>query len=88
MYQMEYITLLPTLVEETQSVPTTNVNPERDFAMIDCLMSEKPNATHIALESLILFSHNQTSTWLQGKSHNEREKLLKAARSLSPLQKN
>ena len=67
--------------------PTTNVNPERDFAMLDRLMSEKPNATHIALESLILFSHNQTSTWMQEKSHDEREKLLKAARSLSPLQK-
>ena len=76
-----------TVVEETSSVPTTNVNPERDFAMLDRLMSEKPNATHIALESLILFSHNQTSKWLYSKSHDEREKLLKSARALSPLQK-
>ena len=52
--------ILRTVVEETSSVPTTNVNPERDFAMLDRLMSEKPNA----LESLILFSHNQTSKWL------------------------
>lgn len=82
-----YYSVTDAMVEETLSVPTTNVNPERDFAMLDRLMSEKPNATHIALESLILFSHNQTSTWLQEKSHDEREKLLKAARSLSPLQK-
>ena len=76
------------VVEETSSVPTTNVSPECDFAMLDRLMSEKPNATHIALEFLILFSHNQTSTWLQLKSRDEREKLLKAACTLSPLQKN
>ena len=75
------------IVEETTSVPTTNVNPERDFAVLDRLMSEKPNATHIALESLILFSHNKTSRWLQEKSQDEREKLLKAARTLSPPQR-
>ena len=75
------------MVEETRSVPTTNVSPERDFAVLDRLMAEKPNASHIALESLILFSHNQTCKWLQLKSHDEREKLLKAARTLSPLQR-
>ena len=58
-----------------------------DFTMLDRLMSEKPNATHIALQSLILFSHNQTSTWLQSKPRDEREKLLKSARALSPQQK-
>ena len=75
------------VIEETRSVPTTNVNPERDFAALDRLMSEKPNATHIALESLLLYSHNKTSVWLQSKSVEEREKLFKAARTLSPLQK-
>ena len=48
-----YYSVTDAMVEETLSVPTTNVNPERDFAMLDRLMSEKPNATHIALESLI-----------------------------------
>ena len=69
-------------------MPTTNVSPECDFAMLDRLMSEKPNATHIALESQTLFSHNETSTWLRLKLRDERERLLKAARTLSPLQKN
>ena len=41
----------------------------------------------LLLESLILFSHNQTSTWLQSKSRDEREKLLKSARALSSQQK-
>jgi hypothetical protein len=75
------------VIEETKSVPTTNVNPERDFAALDRLLSQKPNATQIALESLLLYSHNQTFTWLQSKSLEEREKLLKAARTLSPIQK-
>ena len=75
------------VIEETKSVLTTNVNPERDFAVLDRLLSQKPNATHIALESLLLYSHNQTSDWLQCKSTEEREKLLRAARVLSPRQK-
>lgn len=75
------------VIEETRSVPTTNVNPERDFAVLDRLMSEKPNATHIALESLLLFSHNQTSKWLDSKPGEEKEKLFKAARTLSPVLK-
>ena len=56
------------IVDETKSVPPTNVSPERDFAILDRLMSEKPNATHIAIESMLLFSHNKTSEWLQSKS--------------------
>ena len=79
---------LPGEMYHSVTVLTTNVSPERDFAMLDRLMPEKPNTTHIALEYLTLFSHNQTSTWLQFKLRNEREKLLKAACTLSPLQKN
>lgn len=55
--------------------------------VLDRLMAEKPNATHIALESLLLYSHNQTSKWLQLKSAAEREKLFKAARAVSPVLK-
>ena len=33
------------MIAETNSVPKTNVSPERDFAILDHLMSEKPNAT-------------------------------------------
>ena len=76
-----------TVVEETKSVPVKNVSPERDIALLDRLLSQKPNATHIALESLLLYSHNQTATWLQLKPPEERETSLKAARILSPIQK-
>ena len=75
------------IIEETKSVPTTNLAPERDFAVLDRLISQKPNATYIALESVILFSHNKTSEWLKGKSQSERKRLLQAARTLTAVHK-
>ena len=60
-------------------MPTTNLAPEQDFAVLDRLISQKPNATYIALESVTLFSHNKTSEWLKGKSQSERKRLLQAA---------
>ena len=74
----------PVMTQETASVPTTNVTPERDFAVLDRLMREKPNANVIALESMIIFSHNKTSVWLAHLSYSEREKLLQTARTLAP----
>ena len=50
-----------TLIEETASVPTTNVAPERDFAVLDRMIREKPNARLVALEAFILYSHNKSS---------------------------
>ena len=61
------------VIAETASVPKTNVNPERDFAVLDRMLSQKPNASYIALESLLLFSHNKTSAWLEEKSTEERD---------------
>ena len=74
----------PVMTQETASVPATNVTPERDFAVLDRLMREKPNANVIALESMIIFSHNKTSVWLAHLSYSEREKLLQTARTLAP----
>lgn len=75
----------PTILSETKSVPKTNVSPERDFAILDRLMSQKPNATYIALESLLLYSHNKTSAWLQSKTPDERKRLFHAARTMTSL---
>ena len=47
-------------------------------------MREKPNANVIALESMIIFSHNKTSVWLAHLSYSEREKLLQTAQTLAP----
>ena len=76
-----------TINNETASVPTTNVSPERDFAILDRLMQQKPNANTIALEAMIMYSQNRTSAWLQGKSEEEKKKLLQTARNLVPVMK-
>ena len=73
-----------TLSQETASVPPTNVAPERDFAVLDRILREKPNASLVALESLILYSHNKTSQWLQEQKAEDKERLIKAARALAP----
>jgi E1A/CREB-binding protein len=73
------------LYEEVASVPTTNMSPERDFAMLDRLMREKPNATAIALESIILYSHNKTSKWLDQKSREEKGTPFEAAQIVAPV---
>ena len=44
---------------QTQSVPKTNTVSERDFAQLDRFLRVKPNATTVALESLILFSNKR-----------------------------
>ena len=63
-------------VEKLSSVPTTNVSPERDFAVLDRLMREKPNASNIALESMILYSR-KTASWLQQKNQKNDKNFLK-----------
>ena len=69
---------------KTSSVRTTNVVSERDFAMFDRLLREKPHATTLALEAHILFSNNKTSKWLMSKSEEEREKIMEEARKNVP----
>ena len=72
------------LHRETKSVPNSNTVSERDFAKLDRFLREKPNATTLSLEGLILFSNNKTSSWLNTKSEEERDELFKKARKLAP----
>jgi len=53
--------------------------------LLDGLMTQKPNATYIALESLLLYSHNKTATWLENKTIEEKKRLLHAARTLTSV---
>ena len=68
------------LKAETKSVPKTNTISERDFAKLDRLLREKPNATTLSLEAVILFSNNKTAKWLQSKTAEEKEELFHKAR--------
>ena len=60
------------LIEKTRSVPLSNVAPEQNFAVLDRLISHKPNATTIVLESII-YSHNKTSIWLKNEPQSEKK---------------
>ena len=72
--------------DETKSVPNSNTVSERDFAKLDRFLMEKPNATTLALEGLILFSNNKTAQWLRDKSPEEREILFTKARKECALE--
>ena len=69
------------MLRETKSVPETNVVSERDFAQLDRLLREKPNASTLSLEGMIMFANNKTGDWLCSKPEEERQRLLKTARS-------
>ena len=72
------------LVTETKSVPTSNTISERDFANLDCLLREKPNATTVALKGL---SCSLTTKQLSGcmKNHLKTEKLFSREHARSHL---
>jgi E1A/CREB-binding protein len=79
-----YDHLTPQLQNETRSVPKTNTVSERDFAKLDRLLREKPNASTLALEAMVLFSNNKTAKWLQSKTKAEVAELMQKAREVAP----
>ena len=74
----------PSLAAETASVHKTNAISERDFAQLDRLLREKPNADTVALEGMILFANNKTATWLHSLPPSEQEQLVDVARRTAP----
>ncbi|CAC5363154.1 unnamed protein product [Mytilus coruscus] len=62
---------------ESRTVSTTNIVSERDFANLDRLRREKPNANTIALEGINLFSNNKTLKWLDSMSVEKKRGYLK-----------
>ena len=83
----EYANPTTKIVNETQSVPATNVRSERDFGILDRLLRENPNASTVAIEALILYSNNQTASWLSRKSEEEKSKLISACIKLGREQR-
>ena len=64
------------LREETKSVATTNIDPERDFGMLDRLMKLKPKALDLAYEGNIMYVRNKTSEWRDKLSKEKLDKVL------------
>lgn len=74
-------------IREARSVPATNVRSERDFAQLDRLMREKPNASTIAIEAMVLYSNNKTARWLSQKTADEKTQLFAACMKLGRQQR-
>ncbi|CAC5420510.1 unnamed protein product [Mytilus coruscus] len=72
------------LREQSKSVATTNIISERDFANLDRLQREKPNANLIALEGIILFANNKTVKWLNNLESEKKSEYFKIARHRTP----
>lgn len=66
------------------AVPTTNTCSERDFAQLDVLMRLKPSASTTAYESIIMWTNNKTSTWLNSLSNCEKNSIINDARKSAP----
>ena len=75
------------LREETKSVATTNIDPERDFGMLDRLMKLKPKALDLAYEGNIMHVRNKTSEWRNKLSKEKLDKALDFAKKSKSKQK-
>lgn len=72
-------------LKQTASVSKTNTISERDFAQLDRLLREKPNATTMSIEAMVMFSNNKTSNWIRTLSDEHRTELFKQARERGPI---
>ena len=62
------------LREECRNALKSNVVPERDFGMLDHLLAQKPNATTLVYEAIIMFSKNDTRSWRDALTPEKRER--------------
>jgi hypothetical protein len=76
------------LKETSVNVSTTNIVSERDFANLDRLRREKPNANTIALEGMILFTNNKTLHWLDNLDAEKKSTVLKARENAPKMLQN
>ena len=75
--------------ERYQSTPKHNKYAESVFGLLDFLLKQKPNITTLAGEAYIMFSQNKTMAWLQSKSAEEQDIMIKNARkSTDTLKRN
>ena len=68
------------LRENLNSVPKHNKFSETIFGHLDRILREKPNISLIASEAYIMFVHNKTLAWINGKTDQEKSLLVSQAR--------
>ena len=64
---------------ECKNAPKTNVVPERDFGMLDRFLAQKPNATTLVVEGIVMFTKNDTKGWRDSLTPEKREAVMKMA---------
>ena len=79
---------LDQLIADTKSSMKHNKLPEFVFGQLDQLLRYRPNATLLTNESYLLYSHNKTREWLSSLKDDEKQQLLKSARSEGKLIRN
>ncbi len=67
--------------QATASAPKHNKLPERIFGYLDYLVHKRPNSTAIANEAQVLYIFNKTADFVDGKSSDELESMVKTVRS-------
>ena len=76
---------LPTsAIEKAATVPRSNIVSERDMAILDNLLRQKPNLSPSNLETMVLCLNNKPSKWLASLSNQERAKVLLDAKTRVP----
>ena len=68
-------------------IPKTNTCSERDFAMLDMLLRNKPAAGTHVFEVIIMWTNNKTPKWLADLDAGKRKTILDTARRSYPEMK-
>ena len=61
-------------------MPKNNKFSETIFGHVDRILRERPDISIISQEAYIMFCHNKTPQWLEGKNPREKYELLGEAR--------
>ena len=69
------------MVDECSNAPKTNVVPERDFGMLDRLLAQKPNASTLVCEGILMFTKNDTKGWRDSLTPEKRVAVMEMARN-------
>ena len=61
--------------------------PERDFGMLDRLLAQKPNATTLVCEGILMYTKNDTKSWRASLTPEKRAAVMKMTRNSKSSQK-
>jgi hypothetical protein len=73
--------------DECKNAPKTNVVPERDFGMLDRLLAQKPNATTLVFEGILMSTKNDTKGWRDSLTPEKRKAVMEMVRNSKASQR-